>query len=194
MIEIVSGKKLDEFFRDEIFEPLDMNDTFFYIPEDKKERLVPVLSKEDEGWKIFEDDRFNVNYPIEGARKFFSGGCGLSSTLKDYYNFLSIFINDGKFRNKRIISSKTNELIFKNQLPEEFDFGVGLAFGIVLEKDLKSGGTGSVGTISWGGYWNTSFFADPNEEVIGIIFKQTQNISENTSDLFRRTVFNSVVN
>ena len=194
MIEIVSGKKLDEFFRDEIFEPLDMNDTFFYIPEDKKERLVPVLSKEDEGWKIFEDDRFNVNYPIEGARKFFSGGCGLSSTLKDYYNFLSIFINDGKFRNKRIISSKTNELLFKNQLPKEFDFGVGLAFGIVLEKDLKSGGTGSVGTISWGGYWNTSFFADPNEEVIGIIFKQTQNISENTSDLFRRTVFNSVVN
>ena len=194
MIEIVTGKKLNQFFQDEIFDPLNMNDTYFYLPDDKAERLVPVQSKNDENWEIFEDSRFNVNYPIEGEKKFFAGGCGLSSTLKDYYNFLSVFLNEGKFNGKQFISKKTNELIFENQLPEKFNFGVGLAFGVVLKKDLKNGGTGSEGTISWGGYWNTSFFADPQEKVIGLIFKQTQNTSENTSDLFKRNVFSSIRN
>ena len=193
MIEIVSGKKLDHFFRDEIFTPLQMNDTYFYLPKDKENRLVPVLSKKDEDWVIFKDERFNVNYPIEGKRKFLSGGCGLSSTVQDYYKFLTVFLNDGKFKGKKFINRKTNNLIFKNQLPESFGLGVGLAFGILLEKDLKNGVSGSVGTISWGGYWNTSFFADPKDKYIGLIYKQTQNIKDDSSDLFRRAVSTSVV-
>ena len=193
MIEIVSGKKLDEFFRDEIFTPLDMNDTYFYLPKEKENRLVPVLTKKDDEWVIFEDGRFNVNYPIEGKRKFFAGGCGLSSTVQDYYKFLTVFLNDGKFKGKSFISKQTNDLIFQNQLPESFGFGVGLAFGIVLEKDLKNGGTGSEGTLSWGGYWNTNFFADPEDKYIGLIYKQTQNIQDDSSDLFRRAVSTSVV-
>ena len=193
MIEIVSGKKLNEFFREEIFEPLEMNDTYFYLPTEKEDRLVPVLTKNENEWVIFEDDRFNENYPIEGERKFFAGGCGLSSTVEDYYKFLSVFINNGNYKGKSFISKQTNDLIFQNQLPEEFGFGVGLAFGVVLDKDLKNGGTGTAGTISWGGYWNTSYFADPNDKVIGVIFKQTQNIPDNSSNIFRRLVVSSVV-
>ena len=193
MIEIVSGKKLNEFFREEIFEPLEMNDTYFYLPTEKEDRLVPVLTKNENEWVIFEDNRFNENYPIEGERKFFAGGCGLSSTVEDYYKFLSVFINNGNYKGKSFISKQTNDLIFQNQLPEEFGFGVGLAFGVVLDKDLKNGGTGTAGTISWGGYWNTSYFADPNDKVIGVIFKQTQNIPDNSSNIFRRLVVSSVV-
>tara|TARA_B100001540_G_scaffold69938_1_gene62996 strand:- start:326 stop:1576 length:1251 start_codon:yes stop_codon:yes gene_type:complete len=193
MIEIVSGKKLNEFFREEIFEPLEMNDTYFYLPTEKEDRLVPVLTKNENEWVIFEDDRFNENYPIEGDRKFFAGGCGLSSTVEDYYKFLSVFINNGNYKGKSFISKQTNDLIFQNQLPEDFGFGVGLAFGVVLDKDLKNGGTGTAGTISWGGYWNTSYFADPNDKVIGVIFKQTQNIPDNSSNIFRRLVVSSVV-
>ena len=193
MIEIVSGKKLDTFFRDEIFTPLEMNDTYFYLPSDKENRLVPVLTKKEDEWVIFKDERFNVNYPIEGKRKFFAGGCGLSSTVQDYYKFLTVFLNDGKFKGKSFISKQTNDLIFQNQLPESFGFGVSLAFGVVLEKDLKNGGTGNTGTISWGGYWNTSFFADPKDKYIGLIYKQTQNIQDDSSDLFRRSVSASVV-
>ena len=193
MIEIVSGKKLNEFFREEIFEPLEMNDTYFYLPTEKEDRLVPVLTKNENEWVIFEDDRFNENYPIEGERKFFAGGCGLSSTVEDYYKFLSVFINNGNYKGKSFISKQTNDLIFQNQLPEDFGFGVGLAFGVVLDKDLKNGGTGTAGTISWGGYWNTSYFADPNDKVIGVIFKQTQNIPDNSSNIFRRLVVSSVV-
>ena len=193
MIEIVSGKKLDVFYREEIFEPLDMNDTYFYLPDSKKERLVPVQTKKDNNWVIFEDDRFNENYPVEGKRKFFAGGCGLSSTVEDYYKFLSVFLNNGKYKGKSFIGKQTNDLLFQNQLPDTFGFGIGLALGIVLEKDLKSGGTGTAGTLLGGGYWNTSCFTDPNDKVIGIIFKQTQKISDNSSNLFKRAVVSSIV-
>ena len=193
MIEIVSGKKLDVFYREEIFDPLDMNDTYFYLPDSKKERLVPVQTKKDENWVIFEDDRFNENYPIEGKRKFFAGGCGLSSTVEDYYKFLSVFLNNGKYKGKSFIGKQTNDLLFQNQLPETFGFGIGLALGIVLEKDLKNGGTGTAGTLLGGGYWNTSCFTDPNDKVIGIIFKQTQKIPDNSSNLFKRAVVSSII-
>ena len=193
MIEIVSGKKLDVFYREEIFDPLDMNDTYFYLPDSKKERLVPVQTKKDDNWVIFEDDRFNENYPVEGERKFFAGGCGLSSTVEDYYKFLSVFLNNGKYKGKSFIGKQTNDLLFQNQLPDTFGFGIGLALGIVLEKDLKNGGTGTAGTLLGGGYWNTSCFTDPNDKVIGIIFKQTQKIPDNSSNLFKRAVVSSVV-
>ena len=193
MIEIVSGKKLDVFYREEIFDPLDMNDTYFYLPDSKKERLVPVQTKKDDNWIIFEDDRFNENYPVEGKRKFFAGGCGLSSTVEDYYKFLSVFLNNGKYKEKSFIGKQTNDLLFQNQLPDTFGFGIGLALGIVLEKDLKNGGTGTAGTLLGGGYWNTSCFTDPNDKVIGIIFKQTQNIPDNSSNLFKRAVVSSIV-
>ncbi len=193
MIEIVSGKKLDVFYREEIFDQLDMNDTYFYLPDSKKERLVPVQTKKDDNWVIFEDDRFNENYPVEGERKFFAGGCGLSSTVEDYYKFLSVFLNNGKYKGKSFIGKQTNDLLFQNQLPDTFGFGVGLALGIVLDKDLKNGGTGTAGTLLGGGYWNTSCFTDPNDKVIGIIFKQTQKIPDNSSNLFKRAVVSSIV-
>ena len=193
MIEIVSGKKLDVFYREEIFDPLDMNDTYFYLPDSKKERLVPVQTKKDDNWVIFEDDRFNENYPVEGERKFFAGGCGLSSTVEDYYKFLSVFLNNGKYKGKSFIGKQTNDLLFQNQLPDTFGFGNGLALRIVLEKDLKNGGTGTAGTLLGGGYWNTSCFTDPNDKVIGIIFKQTRKIPDNSSNLFKRAVVSSIV-
>ena len=210
LIEIVSNKKLDAFFKEEIFDPLEMNDTYFYIPKEKENRLVPVLTKKDDKWKIFTDKRFNINYPIEGEKKFFAGGCGLSSTISDYYNFLSVFINNGKFKDKTFISKQTNDLLFQNQLPgienfyllnygkgnlksESFPLGHGLAFGLVREEDMRIGGRGSKGTLYWGGYYNTSYFADPEDKFIGLIFKQTQNISDNSSELFQRAVVSSIV-
>ena len=116
LIEIISGKSLDRYFYDEIFEPLEMFDTYFYLPESKYQRLVPVLTKKNDDWELFEDKRFNINYPIEGSKKFFAGGCGLSSTLKDYYNFLTVFLNDGKYQGKQIISKLMNSFFKTNCL------------------------------------------------------------------------------
>ena len=107
------------------------------------------------------------------------------SITKGFFKFLISFFWNSLFPTSEIVKSDRN---FK-----EFGFGVGLAFGVVLDKDLKNGGTGTAGTISWGGYWNTSYFADPNDKVIGVIFKQTQNIPDNSSNIFRRLVVSSVV-
>ena len=155
LIEIISGLSLADYFQNEIFNPLQMNDTFFYLPEDKKDRLVPVLHKRKTNGQFLKDTRFNINYPIEGAKRFYSGGAGLSSTVEDYYKFLSIFLNNGKYGSKKIINSSTNNLIQKDQLinitnnPEQ-GLGHGLISGIVREKDLLIGASGSKGTIFGG--------------------------------------------
>ena len=203
MIEIVSNKTLDVFFKEEIFEPLEMNDTYFYIPDSKSERLVPVQTFNsglsyntniayNDSWVIFEDKRFNVNYPIEGERVFFAGGCGLSSTVKDYYNFLSIFINEGKFKGKQIIEKTTNDLIYKNQLSEEFNSSIGLVFGITSKNDKWFNEGKTEGVLHWGGYWNTNFFADNKNKLIALIYKQTQNTSENSWGNLREIIYQSI--
>ena len=205
MIEIVSKKSLDVFFKEEIFEPLEMNDTYFYLPEDKFERLVPVQSFdsglsynsnssniESNSWIIFEDDRFNVNYPIEGERVFFAGGCGLSSTVRDYYNFLSIFINNGKFKGKQIIKKSTNDMVFENQLSDNFNTSIGLVFGITSKNDEWFNKSKTEGVLHWGGYWNTSFFADDKNKLIALIYKQTQNTNETSWDKLREIIYNSI--
>ena len=203
MIEIVSNKTLDVFFKEEIFDPLEMTDTYFYIPESKSERLVPVQTfnsglsyntniVDNDSWVIFEDKRFNVNYPIEGERIFFAGGCGLSSTVKDYYNFLSIFINEGKFKGKQIIEKTTNDLIYKNQLSDEFNTSIGLVFGITTKNDKWFNDGKTEGVLHWGGYWNTNFFADNKNKLIALIYKQTQNTSENSWGKFREIIYQSV--
>jgi len=203
MIEIVSNKTLDVFFKEEIFDPLEMTDTYFYIPESKSERLVPVQTfnsglsyntniVDNDSWVIFEDKRFNVNYPIEGERIFFAGGCGLSSTVKDYYNFLSIFINEGKFKGKQIIEKTTNDLIYKNQLSDEFNTSIGLVFGITSKNDKWFNDGKTEGVLHWGGYWNTNFFADNKNKLIALIWKQTQNTSENSWEKFREIIYQSV--
>ena len=203
MIEIVSNKTLDIFFKEEIFDPLEMTDTYFYIPESKSERLVPVQTfnsglsyntniVDNDSWVIFEDKRFNVNYPIEGERIFFAGGCGLSSTVKDYYNFLSIFINEGKFKGKQIIEKTTNDLIYKNQLSDDFNTSIGLVFGITSKNDKWFNDGKTEGVLHWGGYWNTNFFADNKNKLIALIYKQTQNTSENSWGKFREIIYQSV--
>ena len=203
MIEIVSNKTLDVFFKEEIFDPLEMKDTYFYIPDDKSERLVPVQTfnsglsyntniANNDSWVIFEDKRFNVNYPVEGDRVFFAGGCGLSSTVRDYYNFLSIFINEGKFKEKQIIEKTTNDLIYKNQLSEEFNTSIGLVFGITSKNDKWFNEGKTEGVLHWGGYWNTNFFADNKNKLIALIYKQTQNTSENSWGKFREIIYQSI--
>lgn len=203
LIEIVSNNTLDEFFRKEIFVPLEMNDTYFYLPETKSDKLVPVQVFDSgvsynpnnqnylQSWSIFQDNRFNVNYPIEGERKFFAGGCGLSSTISDYYNFLSIFLNDGKYKGNQIIKKTTLDSISKNQLGNKFNKGIGLVFGITQETDSWFNDGNSTGVLYWGGYWNTNFFVDPKKNIIGLIYKQTQNTNENSWSKFIKIIYNS---
>jgi CubicO group peptidase (beta-lactamase class C family) len=191
-IEVVSGVPFDEFLRERIFEPLGMNDTWFYLPEGKEDRLVSVQEKENGKWVNYPNTFYDVDYPIKGAKTFFSGGAGLSSTAKDYAAFLQMYLNGGELNGMRILSPTTVQAVMANQTGELWGLPnkhYGLAFGVVTEAGQGSGGIGSAGTFDWGGYFNTQYFADPKEKIIGIIMKQTQGpTSDQTGWKFRQMV------
>ena len=196
-IEVISGVPFDKFLRTRIFDPLGMNDTWFYLPKAKHNRLVSVQSiNEDEEWERFEDSRFEIDYPIKGAKRFFSGGAGLSSTAKDYATFLQMYLNEGELNGKRILSRTTVQSIMGNQIADKFGNRLkhyGLAFGVVTSDGQDAGGQGSKGTFDWGGYFNTQYFADPEENIIGILMKQTQGpVNDQTGWKFRQMVFSAI--
>jgi len=196
-IEIVSGVPLDEFFKTRIFNPLGMDDTWFYLPKSKQNRLVTVQTKENGKWKKFlETPFYDPDYPIKGAMKFFAGGAGLSSTAKDYATFLQMYLNSGELNGIRLLSRTTVQFMMANQIGDLFgDSGgyYGLAFGVLSQKGQDIGGKGSKGTFAWGGYFNTQYFADPKEKIIGILMKQTQDIpSDETGWKFRQLVGQAV--
>jgi CubicO group peptidase (beta-lactamase class C family) len=177
-IEVLSGMPFDTFLRTHIFDPLGMNDTWFYLPDSKANRLVAVQAKEDGKWKNYPVTFYDTDYPIKGAKQFLSGGAGLSSTATDYSKFLQMYLNQGVYNKKRLLSRTTVNLILANQIGDlwgkDTRMDYGLAFAIQNQKGEDVGGSGSKGSFSWGGYFNTQYFADPEEHTIGIILKQTQ--------------------
>lgn len=191
LVEIMSGMKFNEFLRLRLFDPLGMDDTWFYLPQGKADRLVPVQTRENDSWVKYTNPHYDVNYPVKGAKSFFSGGAGLSSTAEDYAVFLQMYLNEGEYNGVRILSRTTVRTIMSNQINTLWDGDsyYGLAFGVVNQKGEALGGIGSEGTFNWGGYFNTQYFADPKEGVIGILMKQTQGqISEQTGWKFRLLV------
>ncbi len=195
-IEVVSGMPFDQFLQSRIFEPLGMEDTWFYLPEEKHERLVAVQHKKDGKWAKYPETFYDTDYPIKGARRFFSGGAGLSSTVGDYASFLQMYLNMGELNGVRLLSRTTVQSIMGNQIGEIWDGGpkhYGLAFGVVNLKGQDLGGEGSLGTFDWGGYFNTQYFADPKEQIIGLLFKQVQGeFTDTTGWKFRQMVFAAV--
>jgi CubicO group peptidase (beta-lactamase class C family) len=195
-IELVSGKPFDVFLRDHLFAPLGMNDTGFYLPAEKASRLVPVQKPEGGRWVRFPVTFYDPDYPIKGAKSFFSGGAGLCSTAKDYATFLQMYLNGGELNGVRILSRTTIETIMREQVARELWGGgnkhYGLAFGVVTERGVARGGEGSAGTFDWGGYFNTQYFADPQENLVGVLMKQTQGGNDDTAWKFRLLVGASV--
>ncbi|NAS10711.1 serine hydrolase domain-containing protein [Poritiphilus flavus] len=195
-VEVVSGMPFDKFLRSRIFDPLGMNDTWFYLPEDKHARLIPVQHKNEGKWENYPVTFYDPDYPKKGAMRFFSGGAGLSSTVKDYAIFLQMYLNGGAYNGTRILSRTTVRSIMGNQIGNIWEDGpkhYGLAFGVVNAKGQDMGGEGSIGTFDWGGYFNTQYFADPQEQIIGVLFKQVRgDFTDDTGWKFRQMVFAAV--
>jgi CubicO group peptidase (beta-lactamase class C family) len=197
LIELVSGVTFDQYLRTHLFDPLGMNDSWFYLPENKASRLVKVQQKSATGkWSNYPTTFYDPQYPITGAKKFFSGGAGLSSTAKDYATFLQMYLNGGELNGIRILSRTTVQTIMSNQTGSLFnnpDKFFGLAFSVNGPTAEQTGGLGSVGTFEWGGYFNTQYFADPKEQTIGILMKQTQGpTGDRTSSKFTQLVGQSI--
>jgi CubicO group peptidase (beta-lactamase class C family) len=180
LVEVVSGKPLDEFFRTRIFEPIGMKDTYFYPPENKLDRLAAAYTYyDDKGLNPFPKTpitegpfNYSADYPYAGPRKLFSGGAGLVSTAADYARFCQVMLDGGKAGDKRLLSRKSVELMTHDQLGKissEWSFGLG--FGIEGEKGPLQE-LGSPGEYNWGGFFYTGFWIDPKEKMIVIFMAQ----------------------
>ena len=193
-VEILSGMPLDEFFDSRIFEPLGMRDTYFYLPENKVDRLVLTHGPKNGKWVPYlGDGTIDPNYAFKGAKSLFSGGGGLLSTASDYAHFLQMYLNGGELNGKRLLSRTTIETMMASGVDTSPASQYGLAFSVLNEKGVARGGLGSEGTFNWGGAANTQYFADPKEQVLGIILKQT--FGQRTDDTrwqFRQLVFQAI--
>jgi CubicO group peptidase (beta-lactamase class C family) len=195
-IEIVSGMPFDEFLKTRLFQPLGMSNTGFYLNQYQGKKLVTVHQFANGAWRPMPVTFYDPDYPKKGAKAFFSGGAGLSSTAEDYAKFLQMYLDGGIYDGKRILSPTTIEIMMSNQVGALFSGGqkdYGLAFGVVNELGFPKGGDGSIGTFDWGGYFNTQYFADPVTKTIGILMKQTQGGNgDQTGWKFRQMVFAAV--
>jgi len=192
LVEVWSGETLDQYLKNHLFDPLGMDDTYFYLPTEKQHRLVKVNTEDDNGHvMVLQNDYFD--YPLLDGT-YFSGGAGLSSTVKDYAIFLQMLLNNGEYNGKRFLSRRTVELITSNQIGKlNHDHNkFGLGFEITTKEGQAVLGM-SEGSFSWGGYFATNYWADPKERIVGLIFTQQIPMSHGEiHDKFKAMVYQAL--
>ena len=198
LCEVISGKPLDVFFAEEIFKPLKMNDTYFYLPDSKSKRLVTLYaakrgsalqpSKGDESSIVLD----NPNYPIEGAKTYFSGGGGLSSTAYDYARFTQMLLNEGTLEGTRVLSRKSVERMRHPRIDSNKDGNLNQGFGFSIVDLSRSTEVGSDGAYAWGGAFYTSYWIDPKENLIAVFMSQLRPSRTDIATKFRSMVYQSL--
>jgi CubicO group peptidase (beta-lactamase class C family) len=181
LIQKISGQKLDKFLQERILDPLKMVDTHFFLPGEKTERLAALYTVDQNSWgKIGLIDSPATSAKVLGPKTFFSSGGGLLSTAPDYARFAQMLLNGGVLDGARILGRKTIELMTTNHTgdfniyPEGPGYGYGLGFSVRLSLTANPL-IGTVGTYGWNGAHITYYFADPGEDLFGLMFTQVAN-------------------
>jgi methyl acetate hydrolase len=205
LVEKVSGQSLEDYFRQHIFTPLGMADTFYFVPKDKEARLVTVNRRIADGSIVKE----SVQPPTSGFTPI--GGGGLSSTAYDYLRFTRALLNGGELDGARILSAGTVDLMGQNHigaigvpaqktaLPERSDDFSFIAdgrdkwgLGFLITADAVPGKR-SAGSLSWGGINNTYYWLDPTRGITGVILMQFLPFADRKAlalyDAFERGVY-----
>ncbi|MCK8490486.1 beta-lactamase family protein [Spirosoma sp. RP8] len=195
LIELLSGQTLDQFLRTRLFEPLGMNDTYFYLPAQKQDRLTNLYT-EDSSTKVRLLPSLNgisADYPKQTGT-YYSGGAGLSSTLYDYAIFLQMMLNGGEYNGKRFLSPTTVRLITTNQIGD-LNQGAnkfGLGFSITSERSATRLPV-SQGSFDWGGFFGTTYWVDPKEGIVGLLYTQkVPNSYGDLNDKFKVLVYQAI--
>ncbi|MGI9473213.1 MAG: serine hydrolase domain-containing protein [Rubripirellula sp.] len=199
VIEIASGKTLDEFFREEIFEPLKMADTGFFVPEEKVPRMTVNYAANPEGGLSVADDPADSRFTTKP--KMLSGGGGLVSTAGDYLRFAQMVANGGQLDGRRILKEETVVMMTKDQLPSRaFPIGVGapmpgvgfgLGFSVVVD---RAGYPHPVeGEYGWDGMASTHYFASPGEGFIVVALTQRLPFSPQVENAIKPIIYSAIV-
>lgn len=179
VIEAVSGKKYSKFLQDEIFLPLGMKDTGFYVPADKEWRFAKNYDMVNGELVPFTRSHLGEYYKQDVA--FESGGAGMVSTIEDYSHFTQMLVNGGTYNGVRILGRKTVTYMAQNHLrPEQmgalnWDSNLGCGYGClmrVLINQSAAGTNGSLGEFGWDGWTGNYMTVDPSEELTILYFIQ----------------------
>lgn len=191
LIEILSGMPIDRFLQKRIFEPLQMNDTYFYLPSDKVERLVTLYAYDSEAHKLYPSEHpIYQFFPYKGAKMLMSTGAGLCGTIEDYAKFCQMILNGGTFNHQRIIGRKTLEMMQRNAVGDmRGDIGFGLAWDVFRPQYLHNTIL-SEGTMRWGGMFSTDYVIDPQEDLIVLFYT---NIYPNTTGVNPKVLLHNLV-
>ena len=201
LIEVISGMTLGDYLEEQIFAPLGMVDTGFSVPDEKLQRLTTCYAEtEQEQLAVYDSRDGSIFQDV----KLHSGGGGLVSTLADYLQFARLMRNQGALNGVRLVGRKTIELMTANHIaPHLFPlavtdpfpgFGFGLGVSVVMDVPMTQE-LGSVGSFGWGGLASTTFWVDPQEELIAILM--TQYIPLNPFPLqadFKTLVYQALIN
>jgi CubicO group peptidase (beta-lactamase class C family) len=195
VVERASDLPLDEFVRVRITNPLRMDDTSFYLPEEKRERLAAVYTRGDDGhlMRAPTGSKGQGHY-VEGPRRSFSGGAGLMSTARDYARFLQMILDGGVLNGVRVLAPETVRLMTTNQIgalhPRE-----GMGFGLGFETTDRAGANGldPPGAFGWGGAYGTVYRVNPAARIVMLLMIQLLPDNSNVRDVFLSLVHEAMV-
>jgi CubicO group peptidase (beta-lactamase class C family) len=175
VIEVISGKDLEQYLTEHIFRPLGMNDTYFNVPAAKAGRLVRVYTEDSLKHVVrWTKETVNVDpdYPL-ARKRYFSGGAGLTSTAWDYAIFMQAILNGGSYNGARILAPRTVELMRSGQLSFLYNGADNFGLGFGLTSAQSAGrGVRNEGSFGWGGYFGTVGWADPKARLVCLIMTQ----------------------
>jgi CubicO group peptidase (beta-lactamase class C family) len=196
LIEKWTGMTVEDFLKERIIEPLDMDQTMAWVPEEKSALLANVYTHDEDGKQVKFDGALATNH--FRAPGGFAGGAQLISTSEDYWRFCQMLLNGGEFEGKRYLSPRTVELMTTDRLRAPAKFGTGgrgfgLDFGVIVDRS-KEPFPVSDGEYWWGGLANTVFWIDPKEDMVAIMFTQYLPwAGAEYEDLFHRLVRAAII-
>lgn len=191
IVEVASGQTLDQFFKQRIFAPLGMKDTFFYGPSDRQPRVPTMYQRSPDGMRPAENpDRLR-------SAVYFSGGGGLLGTAEDYSQFAQMLLNGGHLNGTRLLGPRTVDLMRSVHVPDTFagrapGRGFGLSVQVVADP-VAAGWNVSADSYGWDGAFGTHFWIDPKEQLVGILMVQTATPNRQTDRDVEAAVMQAIV-
>ncbi|MDT8717524.1 beta-lactamase family protein [Clostridium sp. 19966] len=195
VVEVVSGKSFGQFLKEEIFEPLGMKDTDFWVPEEKRSRLAKTYEDDGKGsLSLYTGNHLGIIHQMDRKPAFESGGAGLASTIDDYGKFAKMLMNEGTFNGVEILKPKTVKHLTSGTLTaaqqKGFDTWVtfaGHSYGNLMRVMTdcgKAGDLASLGEYGWDG-WLGAYFANSPKDDLTILF-MIQKTGAGTSTVTRK--------
>lgn len=195
IVEKASGESLDEYIRSHITAPLGLQDTYFFLPPAKKDRLAVVYGSGPDGKIVRQPEgaRGQGSY-VGGPRKGFSGGAGIVSTARDYATFLEALRNGGAFGKVRLLSPHAVKLMTTNQVGDlKSPKGLGFGFGFETHDQYGVSGMESVGSWGWGGAYGTYYRVDPVERLTTVLMIQMIPNNTDLTDKFKASIYQALI-